>query len=171
MPDSYEYYFIQNIKGDENIKLTKLYRFKSLKSKRVYIVRIECYDMNVYAIKFYLKCHRFSENKYNLLSNDYEPRRIVLTCISILKEIYKDDIHSSFAFIGANCLGEPNHATRRFFVYKKIITTFFGVETFEHRYNESNSAYILVRKTEIENNPDFIDKIEKSFSSIYSLAE
>lgn len=44
--------------GDcEGILDINLYRFKSEKSKLVYIVRVERYKYNVYAVKFYQKSH------------------------------------------------------------------------------------------------------------------
>lgn len=62
LQSAYPFYFIQKDKGDSNGLLhVLLYRFKSAKSKLVYIVRVEEYKYNIYAVKFYQKNHSLSK--------------------------------------------------------------------------------------------------------------
>lgn len=169
MNGSYPYYFIKNIRNDTDScsNCTKLFRFKSEKSNRIFIVRVEIYPHNVYVIKFYDKNHRHSPKKYNQLTNDREPRRIIMTCISILKTFYEEDHKSSFAFIGTNCEDESMRNNKRFRVYKTIVTTQFGENTFAHFTNEENSAYLLLRQSELESNENLLNDIQERFSSVY----
>jgi len=167
MVDSYPFRFIKYEPGgsDSGYLRKALYSFKSTKSNKVYIVEVEFYERNFYGIKFFFKGHRLSEMKYNLLTGDNEPRKIIFTCISIMGVIFESDAHSSFGFIGSNNMGEGSDKTKRYRVYSVIINTYFGENTFEHHYNDEKSTYVLIRKSEIEIHPDLPDKISLFISS------
>ena len=132
-----------------------------MKSGKVYLVDVEIYEKHIYGIKFYLKSQAHLKNRYKFLTNDFEPRRIVLSCIYIMKHYYEIDVHSSFAFIGANSAGEDMKCTKRFRFYR----------IFEHRVDEKNSAYLMLRKTEIQKNSSLIKEIEDFFKGIYMLTD
>lgn len=124
--DGYPYRFLMNERPDGDYLVgTGIYTFRSTKSNLVYLVRVEHYRMEVYIIKFYLKSNRNSPHKYSLLTNTFEPRRILNTCVNILLDIYRDNPDASFGFIGANLIGESEANTKRYRVYKKIVTTYF----------------------------------------------
>ena len=148
-----------------------LWRFKSMKSGKVYLVDVEIYEKHIYGIKFYLKSQAHLKNRYKFLTNDFEPRRIVLSCIYIMKHYYEIDVHSSFAFIGANSAGEDMKCTKRFRFYRRMVNTYFGRKIFEHRVDEKNSAYLMLRKTEIQKNSSLIKEIEDFFKGIYMLTD
>lgn len=147
-----------------------LWRFKSMKSGKTYLVDVEAYEKHIYGIKFYLKSQAHLQEKYSFQTNDFEPRRIVLSCIYIMKHYYETDIHSSFAFIGANNMGEDKACTKRFRFYRTIVNTYFGTKTFEHHTDERNSAYLMLRKTELDKNTFSIKDIENFFRDIYMLS-
>ena len=164
----YPYRFVMyESSSDDYIVRTGIYSFRSTKSKLTYIVRVEHYRMDIYIIKFYVKNNRYSPYKYNLLTNTFEPRRIINTCIQILMDIFTAHPEASFGFIGANRLGEAEANTKRYKVYKRIVTTYMGAETFYHHYNEEKSAYILVNKRKLKEAPGLIQEIEKFFMEIY----
>ena len=50
-----------------------LWRFKSMKSGKVYLVDVEIYEKHIYGIKFYLKSQAHLKNRYKFLTNDFEP--------------------------------------------------------------------------------------------------
>lgn len=55
-----------NLKDEANqdgLLQVKLYRFKSTKSKITYIVRVEKYMYNIYAVKFYPKKYKDSKKQ------------------------------------------------------------------------------------------------------------
>lgn len=170
--DGYPYRFVMNEHSHEDyLAGTGIYTFRSTKSNLVYLVRVEHYRMDVYIIKFYLKSNRSSPHKYSLLTNTFEPRRILNTCVNILMDIYREDSGASFGFIGANLIGESEANTKRYRVYKKIVTTYFTDIYFHHHYNVEKSAYILVNKRKLKENPSLIAQIEQFFTDIYPSLE
>lgn len=165
---AYPYCLVQKEEGDgDGLKQILLYHFKSTKSKLMYMVRVEVYTYNVYAVKFYLKKHSHSKNKYRLMANTYEPRRIINTCINIMLEIFHKNPNASFGFIGANGLEENVTNTKRYRVYSRIIATYFSDKYFYHKENIGKSAYILVNKKALSENPNLISQIEKFFIDQY----
>ena len=110
--------------------MKKLYKFKSPKSHQWYMVWVECYRHHFYAVKFHLKNHRYSDNKYRYMTKLNEARQVIHTCINIMLEIAMEDDLSSFGFIGANSIGESIKETKRFQVYKILMATYFSEEHF-----------------------------------------
>lgn len=145
-----------------------LYHFRSTRTNQWYIVRVEEYPNSFYGIKFYLKADSLSPHKYNRLTGLNEPRAVINTCIAILLELEKQYPHSSFGFIGANLEGESNAETKRFRVYRRILTTYFSEEIFYHYQIVEQSAYAMIRRTELDSNPQLIEKISTYFSDNYS---
>ena len=145
-----------------------IYHFRSTRTKKWYIVRVEQYPNDFYGIKFYLKDDRLNPHKYNRLTGLNEPRPIIHTCIAILMELAEQNPNASFGFIGANLLGESDHETKRFRVYRRILTTYFSEEHFLHYQIIEKSAYALVRRHVLENNPDLIKEISTYFSDNYT---
>lgn len=168
LKSAYPFYFIQKDKGDEHGPLyVLLYRFKSIKSNLVYIVRVEAYMHNIYAVKFYQKNHSLSKNKYRLKTNTYEPRRIIYTCINILLSLYKKNTNASFGFVGANGLYEDINSTKRYRVYSMIIATYFSDNLFYHKESKDKSAYMLINNNELQRTPQLIQQIETFFVEQY----
>jgi hypothetical protein len=162
----YPYTFLTRLSSGEVPVL--VYHFRSTKTKRWYIVRVEQYPHDFYGIKFYLKSDGRSPRKYNRLTGLNEPRPIIYTCIAILMELAERYPNSSFGFIGANLIGESENETKRFRVYRRILTTYFSEEHYLHYQIKEKSAYALVRKTTLENNPNLIKEISTYFSDNYT---
>ena len=172
MRSGYPYRFVMNEPSrDEYILETAIYTFRSTKSSLTYLVRVEHYKKDIYIIKFFLKSNRHSPYKYNLMTNTFEPRRIINTCINILLDVYKKNSEASFGFIGANRIGETEENTKRYRVYKKIVTTYFTDIYFYHNYNADKSAYILINKLKLKESPTLIQEIEQFFIDIYPSLE
>lgn len=76
--------------------------------------------------------------------------------------------NSSFGFIGANIIGESEHETKRFRVYRRVLTTYFSEKHYLHFQIIEKSAYVLIRKSTIENNPNIIEEISTYFSDNYT---
>ena len=110
---------------------------------------------------------RNCENKYSVLTNTYEPRRIVMTCINIMLEIYQKDDHASFGFIGSNMVEEDSDNTKRFRFYKRIMATYFSEKYFIHQENCLKSAYLMLNRVELVNNPRLKEDIEDAFMEQY----
>ena len=165
----YPYCKVQNIPptSSDVAKRKYLYRFKSPKSKQWYWIWVELYDYNMYAIKFHLKSDRNSKLKYNRLTNLYEARPVINTCIAIMLEIAKLNPCSSFGFIGSNLPQEGEFETKRFRIYRKIMLTYFTDIVFYHSEIKEKSTYIMIRRTEMNKKPDIIKNIEEFFSDNY----
>ena len=145
-----------------------IYHFRSTRTKKWYIVRVEQYPNDFYGIKFYLKDDRLNPHKYNRLTGLNEPRPIIYTCIAILMELAEQNPNASFGFIGANLLGESERETKRFRVYRRVLTTYFSEEHFLHYQIVEKSAYALVRRHVVDNNPEIIKEISTYFSDNYT---
>ena len=160
LESAYPFLFIQKDGGNEDGLLSiSLYRFKSTKSNLVYIVRVEQYKCNIYAVKFYQKSHRLS------------PNRIINTCINIMLSIYKENPKASFGFIGANGFNEDTVCTKRYRVYARIIATYFSDKFFYHKENIEKSAYMLINNIALKENPDLTQQIETFFINQYDYFE
>ena len=87
----YSYHFVQRVEEVNPIttflKYKLLYTFKSPKSHQWYWVWVEVYQCDFYAVKFHLKAHRDSPNKYSLMTGLNEARPVINTCIAIMHEI------------------------------------------------------------------------------------
>lgn len=145
-----------------------IYHFRSSRTNRWYVVRVEEYPNHFYGIKFYLKSDSNSPHKYNRLTGLNEPRPLIRTCIAILMEIAQNDPLSSFGFIGANCVNESIAITKRFRVYRRVLTSYFSENKFLHYQIEAQSAYALVRKESLRVNPNLIQDISIYFSDNYT---
>ena len=142
LESAYPFYFIQKDKGDsEGLLRILLYRFKSAKSKLVYIVRVEEYEHNIYAV--------------------------INTCINIMLTIYQSNKKASFGFVGANGFDEDISCTKRYRVYSRIIATYFSDEYFYHKENIDKSAYMLINNISLDENPNLVEQIDSFFIKQY----
>lgn len=142
----------------------------SCKKKIQYIVHVEEYPHYTYGVKFYLKNHRLSRRKYNLLTNLHDPLSVIGTCVEIMLYFYAKNSFASFAFIGANSLKEhTGKNTKRFRIYRRIMENSFSPFTFSHRTYEDKSAYLLLNKDNVEQN--LLEKVEKIFAYCYTKKE
>ena len=166
--DCYPFTFVHRSKNcGQGILYVDIYHFKSTKSNLSYLIRVERYEHNMYAVKFYQKNHRLSPKKYQILSNTFEPRRIIYTCMNVMFYIFKENPRASFGFIGASCENEDVANTKRYRVYNKIVATQVSEEKFEHVENIKKSAYMLINRAELEEYPNLIQDIEKTFQELY----
>lgn len=131
-----------------------IYSLKSPKTHRIYVAEVEHYDFGLYAIKFYLKANKDSKNRFNMLTGLNEGRPVIHTCIAIMVEIFHQDNLASFAFIGSPSPKEiakenenpkyiKEYNTKRFRIYKMLMSTYFSSDVFEHRNSIRHSLYLM----------------------------
>lgn len=145
-----------------------LYRFRSTKSNYVYIVEVEQYDYDMYAVKFYPKQFRLSKHKYKLLTNTFEARKVINSCVMIMLDVYSKNPTASFGFVGARCLDEKQtENVKRFRVYSNLMATYFSDTYFVHRENRKNNVYVMINRRNLSNNPAYIEEMEKYFNDHY----
>lgn len=93
-------------KDSGSLRIIDLWTFRSLKSNKRYIVEVEGFENEFWGLKFYWKGVEKSKNRYSLLTNDFEPRTIVRSCIEVMLEYYRKNPLVSFGFVAAPDLDE-----------------------------------------------------------------
>ncbi len=132
-----------------------------------YIVNVQEFEYHVYIIKFHLKDHRHSENKYNLQTDYHDATRVITTCIEIMLYFYRKFPLASFGFIGANSVGESKKNTKRYRIYRRLMENFFSPIHFSHHYYEDGSAYLLLNRANTTEN--LLEKIRSLFIKFYDV--
>lgn len=105
MIEQYEHYpasFVMRSKDLSTLRITDIWRFKSTKSNKIYYIEMEHFSDNLIAVKFYYRGVRLSENRYSIMTNDNEPRRIVYSCFELMRRYYLKDNTISFGFVAAS---------------------------------------------------------------------
>jgi hypothetical protein len=146
------------------------YTFRSTKSNQTYIIEVDEFeDFLLFIIKFHLKAHRLSNDKFKLHTKLQEAPSCISTCINLMDLLYKENHFRSFAFIGANSEGEKSENTKRFRLYKRVMEAVFSPATFKHFQHPKSSAYLLLNKIYADNNPTIREEIEVFFLKHYNL--
>ena len=167
MYEGYPFTFLMNDYSNAEglLEYTMQYRFKSLKSKHTYIVRIERYKEHTYCVKFYDKANSLSNDKFSLRTATFEPRTIVYTVLNIMFDVFKRDEKASFFFIGAEDEKDvPGRSTRRFRFYSRLVLSVVTDSVFEHFRSAPLSLYILVNKKSVADVETFVKRISQEVS-------
>jgi hypothetical protein len=115
------------------------------KGDRRYIVNVEQYDDEVYAIKFYCSLHKNRPDKYSILTKSGDAFRIFATCVSIMLSILKENPFATFAIKGMEGESEGG-LSKRFKIYRDICQNYFSPKLYAHRQNVRNNLYFLINK-------------------------
>lgn len=163
---SYSYRFIH--KSKPITKDTYLWEYKysfTCNKNHRYIVNVEEYKYDVFAVKFHLKAHSNSNYKYQLtVKNNYAPR-ILGTIVEIMLSIYQNNPKASFCYIGAASLDETQTITKRARIYRYMMVNLFSEVNFAHFPYSKYNAYLLVSKN--NDTPKLVAKIEAMFLNMY----
>lgn len=173
-----KYYIPKHImrsKDKSSFRIIDLWTFKSTKSNKRYIVEVEGFENEFYGIKFYWKGVEKSANRYSLLTNDFEPRTIIRTCIEIMLDYYRKNTLVSFGFVAAPDLEKdiegkrinPVKGSRRFQFYKRIMVNLFGPETFLQASDTTNTIYLMINMKMLSSGNITIKDIEKRLNQTY----
>lgn len=156
-------------KDHSTLRITDIWTFKSAKSNKRYIVEVEHFSKRFLGLKFYWKGVAESKDRYSLLTHDYEPRTIIMSCIQIMLEYYRKDEFASFGFVAAPDLGgkKKNVPNKRFRFYRNLMLNMFGEQTFVQAYDEKSSVYVLVNRKSLESGDISIQMLESEISSLY----
>lgn len=114
-------------KDSSSLRIVDLWTFKSLKTNKRYIVEVEGFENEFYGLKFYWKGVEKSKERYSLLTNDYEPRIKVRSCIEVMLEYYRRNRLVLFGFVAAPDLDkdikgkriDTRNGSRRFKFYQR----------------------------------------------------
>lgn len=166
---AYQFHKVTVEKGTDGVLLQAvIYRFKTV-SNRTYIVRLEEYDMNLFAIKFYPNDQKNSTKRYQMLTYQNDARRIFNTCINVGFALLRENESASLIFRGEPQKDEALSETQRYRVYRMFAFYLFNPENFYHHYDDKNSLYLLLNKKNTD--PDARAKIENKINDIYVIDE
>ena len=149
------------------LRIIDLWSFRSLKSNKRYIVEIEHFSNNFLGLKFYWKGVSDCKERYSYLTYDYEPRTIVMSCIMIMLDYFRNDNCISFGFVAAPNLNDPLSPNKRFRFYRRMMLSIFGEQTFAQGYDVKNSIYILINRKMLDSRQISLSKIEKEINNLY----
>ena len=158
----FEYKYIRNYKELDSYS-EKIHEYQFISSKTKYCVRFEEYELDIYAVKFYLYKERKNSKRYTTMSNLNEVMPILRTIINIIVEHSKECVMSSYVIIGASVSNEIE--SKRYRLYKRVIELFFSPVKFEHHIFNSKNAYILLNNDHPDKQ-DIINSIEKNINKI-----
>lgn len=157
----------------ESLRIIDLWTFKSAKSNKRYIVEVEGFEHEFLGLKFYWKGVEKSKHRYSLLTNDFEPRTIVRSCVEIMLDYYHRNHQISFGFVAAPDLEKDiegkkiNDSNRRFRFYKRMMLSLFGPETFLQASDTSHTIYLMINMARLANGEISIQDIEQKLNDIY----
>lgn len=149
----------------ENEDVERCYKFRFKTNKHTYIVDIEQYKNQIFILKFYLKNHRNSKNRFSFRTHEGQATAILSTCLKIAVELYIKIPLASFGFVGGNDVDEKISNNKRYRIYKAVAFRFFSEEKFEHYKNDKNSLFLLFNKeNQTINKEEVILQIEKTYT-------
>lgn len=156
-----------------SLRIIDIWTFKSTKSNKRYIAEVEHFSDNFLGIKFFWKGVASSKNRYSLMTNDNEPRTIVMSCIMIMREYLISDDKYSFGFVAAPDINKNNEIVvssrpnKRFRFYRRMMLSLFGPDTFIQAYDLTNSLYLLINKKSLAKGEITIHGLEDKISQLY----
>ena len=154
----YDLKFIQKrrCKDASEHLFTLIFKFHSPITKYSYILSADYHKEDVFGVKFYAQKDKRSDFKYNKIINKGDLGNILVTCAKIIPILLQNYPTASFGFIGSRTVDESSKKAeaysnnQRFKIYRYIVSTKFGNQTFEHFEYEMISGYLLVNKSNKE---------------------
>lgn len=165
----YELKFIQThpVKDNTAHLVSYVFKFYSPKTKLNYILTADYHENTFFAIKFYAKKDKRSDNKYSKVVNRGDVGNILVTCAKVIPLILKKFPNASFGFIGSRTIDfysekiEGYSNNQRFRLYTYHLRQFIGTKTFKHIAYEKASSYVL-----LNNNITDLIKLEESIKTM-----
>lgn len=147
---------------------SKEHRFRfNCKVGHSYIVIVEEYHDDFFAIKFHLRKDKNRKDKYNIITKHNDVPRILGTCIKIMLDFYTENKHSSFGFIGAHSASESENNTKRFRLYRRVMEDKFSDINFQHIKYTEKSAYLMLNRAKANSMPELLRRLEETFELLF----
>jgi hypothetical protein len=165
----YELIFIQThpVKDKTAHLVSYIYKFYSPKTKLNYVLTADYHENTFFAIKFYAKKDKRSDNKYSKVVNKGDVGNILVTCAKVIPILLKKFPDASFGFIGSRTIDfqsdkiEGYSNNQRFRLYTYHLPQLIGYKTFKHKAYEKASSYVL-----LNNNAPNLKKLEQDIKSM-----
>lgn len=166
----YKATFIMRSCDPATLRITDIWHFRSKKSNKLYIVEVEHFSRYFLGLKFYWKGVSESKNRYSLLTHDYEPRSIIMSCVHIMLDYFRRDRCSSFGFVAADNDVESDGrivVNKRFRFYRRMMLSLFSPESFVQAYDVNNSVYVLINAYMLANGKITVNIVEDELALLY----
>lgn len=136
-----------------------------------YLVQLEEYDHELFALKFYLEFSgETEEHRYGQLTHLYEAAPVLRTCLNIMLQVYRERPLASFMFTGSPLPGElDKKQTKRYRLYRRIMANFFSPVNFLHLVNEDQSLYLLLNKEKDAKEGALLQRVEQMMIELLSV--
>ncbi len=141
-----------------------IFTFISSTKKLQFVIEIDEFEHNFYALKFYPKHLKKSADRYNLITNNGDVIRILLSCASSIPIILEKNKLASFGFVGSRTRSKKNRSfsesfyqNKRYRIYSTLIQEVIGNKFFDHFEFNNLSAYLLLNKA--NTNPQKLKKV------------
>lgn len=159
----FKHEFVQNEKptASDFYDNARLFHFKSTISNQWYLLRVEEYHHELFAVKFYLKNPRKADDRFRINTEYNESQPIIRICLNAMLDVYQKHPMASFIIVGMNGLNEKSmHKTKRYKLYKKVIYNFFSTVEFEfHEYPNKSTLLMLNRQYQFRQ--DAMNEVER----------
>lgn len=161
-----------------SLRIVDLWTFRSSKSNKRYIVEVEYFSNCFFGLKFYWKGVADSPHRYSLLTNDNEPRTIVMSCIRIMLYYFDKYPLASFGFVAAEnyVAGEDidndskrniNRVNKRFRFYRRMMLSLFSPDRFSQYSDVNSSIYLLINNEALLSGNIDVNAIEDEITRLY----
>ena len=171
-PYPHKFLCYQTLKeGKNEYGKAHIYSFRSEKTKRKYIIRLEELPNQLFLIKFYQKIPFIpTSKKYKILTQTNDTLRIVATCIMVVKEVLNKNELASFGCIGARGFIKKNkeiieetteNKTKRFKIWSLIFNRIASQTRFKPYDYEEKSIYIRFNTKNIKDEEKIIREWEQ----------
>ena len=165
----YNLKFIQThpIKDKTDHLQSYVYTFYSSRTRLKYVLTADLHKNDFFALKFYAKKDKRSDNRYSKVINKGDVGNILVTCARVIPIILDQFPNASFGFIGSRTIDfyadkvEGYQNNQRFRLYAYHIPQLVGHKTFEHREYNEVSSYMLLNK-----NISDLNKLEKNIRTM-----
>lgn len=170
-------------KDPASLRIIDLWTFRSIKSGKRYIVEVEEFEKDFYGLKFYWKGVEKSKDRYSLLTNDFEPRIIVRSCVEVMLEYFRRNPLISFGFVAAPDLEndiegknvDSSAGSRRFRFYQRMMVNLFGPKTFYQVSDTTNTIYLMINMQQLSSGhltiKDIESRLNQTYTGVYTIGE
>lgn len=161
--DGYDYSF-KSYSIDAKGLRTDTYTIRATIINQTYILEVLHLKHNIYVLQFYLKNHRHSANRFNLLLPEDVTKSskhvfyLLNTIVNLSSDLYLVNSLASFGFMGAPTTKENNFKknsqninpdktvknTKRYRIYLLYVRRYFSPTDFTHISFKNSSCFLLM---------------------------
>lgn len=146
-----------------------IYSFVSTKTNKKYIVRLEDWNDDLFAVKFYLDRDKKNKNKYTVLTGYNEATTVLRTVLNIMIEFSsnrrKNGICTHFVVVGTGITNDFENNTKRFRIYSKLLQNLISPLYYIHYEFVEKSIYFLCDRNNLDALSHLISKLKQNFGA------